>query len=114
MTLKQSPSTKRHSEQSNSGVIEDDTDRIVAGLAIDDAAFHLADEDEEHANFSPEALGGTCVRITLIVENPNSMFERAVSTGAKEVWPVDDHHWGWRQGRVVDPFSHHGLIGKPI
>jgi PhnB protein len=27
---------------------------------------------------------------------------------------VEDQPYGWRVGRVVDPFGHHWEIGKPL
>jgi PhnB protein len=30
------------------------------------------------------------------------------------VHPVADQEYGWRVGRVVDPFGHHWEIGKPL
>jgi PhnB protein len=30
------------------------------------------------------------------------------------VWPVDDQPYGWRVGRIADPFGHHWEIGKPL
>ena len=51
--------------------------------------------------------------MVMIVEDPDAVFKRATSAGAKEVWPVSEQH-GWRIGRVVDPFGHHWEIGRPI
>lgn len=87
---------------------------VVAKLSIEGADFWLADESPEHGNYSPQTLGGSTVRIVLVVNNPDSVFERAVKAGAKMVWPVADQEYGWRVGRVVDPFGHHWEIGKPI
>jgi PhnB protein len=93
--------------------IEDESGGVVAGLAVDGASFFLADESPENANFSPETLGGSSVRIELVVDDPDTMFQQAVAAGAREVWPVADQPYGWRQGRVEDPYGHHWLIGKP-
>jgi PhnB protein len=30
------------------------------------------------------------------------------------VVPVEDKEYGWRVGRIVDPFGHHWEIGKPL
>lgn len=87
---------------------------IVAKLSVEGADFWLADESPEHGNFSPQTLGGSTVRIVLVVNNPDTVFERAVRAGAKMVWPVADQDYGWRVGRVVDPFGHHWEIGKPL
>ncbi|MGC1781595.1 MAG: VOC family protein [Acidobacteriaceae bacterium] len=87
---------------------------VVAQLSVGGARFWLADESPEHFNFSPETLGGGTVRMVLIVDDPDARFERAVAAGAKVVWPVADQEYGWRVGRVVDPFGHHWEIGKPL
>ncbi len=94
--------------------IENDKGEVVARVAVDGAEFWLADESPEHLNFSPESLGGGSVRMVLTVENPDAAFERAVAAGATVVWPVADQCYGWRVGRVVDPFGHHWEIGKPL
>jgi PhnB protein len=36
-----------------------------------------------------------------------------VAAGAKQVIAVRDEY-GWRVGRVVDPFGHHWEIGRPL
>lgn len=92
----------------------EDNGAVVAKLAVDGAEFWLADESPENANFSPETLGGGTVRIVMVVENPDAAFDRAVNAGAKVVWPIDNQSYGWRLGRVVDPFGHHWEIGKPL
>jgi PhnB protein len=88
--------------------------RIVAELAVEGARFRVADEAPEAANLSPEALGGTTVRINLLVADPDRLAARAVEHGAVEVAPVADQAYGLRQGRLVDPFGHHWLIGRPL
>jgi PhnB protein len=93
--------------------VESETGEVVAQLSVGKAEFWVADESPEHLNFSPESLGGGTVRIILIVENPDAAFDRAVAAGAKVVWPVDNQY-GWRLGRIVDPFGHHWEIGKPL
>ena len=50
----------------------------------------------------------------LIVEDPDVVFQRAVAAGAVVVCPVSDQRYGWRVGRVVDPFGHLWEIGKPL
>jgi PhnB protein len=86
---------------------------VVARLSVDGAEFWVADESPEHQNFSPESLGGGSVRMVMIVENPDAAFDRAVAAGATVVRPVADQY-GWRLGRIVDPFGHHWEIGKPL
>ena len=86
---------------------------VVARLAVSEAEFWVADESPEHLNFSPESLGGGTVRMVMVVEDPDAAFARAVAAGATAVSPVANQY-GWRLGRIVDPFGHHWEIGKPM
>ena len=92
----------------------DDFEEVVAQLSVGDAAFWVADESPAHRNFSPESVGGSTVRIVMTVDNPDAAFNRAVAAGASQVYPVEDQQYGWRVGRVVDPFGHHWEFGKPL
>jgi PhnB protein len=93
--------------------VDDISGSVVARLSVDGAEFWVADESPEHKNFSPESLGGGSVRMVMIVDDPDSAFERAVTAGAIVVWPVGNQY-GWRLGRIADPFGHHWEIGKPL
>ncbi|HKF26396.1 MAG TPA: VOC family protein [Candidatus Acidoferrum sp.] len=85
---------------------------VVATLSVGGAEFWVADESPEHQNFSPQTLGGGTVRMVMVVSDPDAAFERAVRAGAKVVVPMKDDY-GWRLGRVVDPYGHHWEIGRP-
>lgn len=87
---------------------------IVAEMSIDGARFLLADESPDHGNLSPESLGGSSVRIDLLVADPDGLQQRAIAAGATEVFPVADQDFGYRMGRVRDPFGHHWLIARPL
>ena len=93
--------------------IDSETGEVVARLSVAGAEFWVADESPEHKNFSPESLGGGTVRMVMIVEDPDAAFDRAVTAGATVVVPIGNQY-GWRLGRVVDPFGHHWEIGKPL
>ncbi len=93
--------------------IDDESGAVVARLSVEGAEFWVADESPENFNFSPESLGGGSVRMVMIVEDPDRAFERAIAAGGRQVWPVADQY-GWRLGRLVDPFGHHWEVGKPL
>jgi PhnB protein len=94
--------------------LETPAGQLVAELAIDGARFNVVDENPEGHNLSPETLGGTSVRVDLVVADPDAVAERAIAAGARELYPIADQPYGWRQGRVIDPFGHHWLIGRPL
>jgi PhnB protein len=93
--------------------VEDPSGAVVARLSVDGAEFWLADESPEHANFSPESLGDSTARMILTVPDPDAVFAQAISAGAQEVVPVGNAY-GWRLGRIVDPYGHHWEIGHPL
>jgi PhnB protein len=86
---------------------------VVARLSVDGAEFWVGDESPEHGNFSPQTLGGGSVRMILTVADPDAMFSRALKAGASEVIAVREEY-GWRLGRVVDPYGHHWEIARPL
>jgi PhnB protein len=90
------------------------TGHVVAEMAIDGLRFFVVDENPEAFNLSPKSLDGTTVRINLIVDDPDAAAARAIGAGAREIFPVADQPYGFRQGRVADPDGHHWLIGKPL
>ncbi|HET9375148.1 MAG TPA: VOC family protein [Chthoniobacterales bacterium] len=94
--------------------LDGDDGSVVAQLAVGEAEFWVADESSEHKNFSPESLGGGTVRMVMVVDDPDALFKRALDAGATQVWPVADQEYGWRVGRMADPFGHHWEIGKPL
>jgi PhnB protein len=83
-------------------------------MAVLEARFRVAEEAPGAATPSPEALGGTTVRINLLVPDPDLMFECAAAAGACEIAPLANQPYGLRQGRLADPFGHHWLIGTPL
>lgn len=93
--------------------IDGEDGSVVAQLSCAGAKFWVADESPEHQNFSPETLAGSTVRIVMVIEDPDAAFNHAVAVGAKIVNPVADQY-GWRVGRVLDPFGHHWEIGKQL
>jgi PhnB protein len=94
--------------------IEGDDGAVVAHLSVGGAEFWVADESPQHSNFSPESIGGSSVRMVMTVADPDAVFDRAVKAGATVISPVTDQRYGWRVGRVADPFGHHWEIGKPL
>ena len=87
---------------------------VIAQLGIGDRDFWVTDESVEFKNFSPDSLSGGTVNMVLTVDDPHAVFDRAVAAGAKVVCPVRDERYGWRIGKLEDPFGHKWEIGKPL
>ena len=52
--------------------------------------------------------------MTLVVEDVDAWFERAVAAGATVVMPVKTMFWGDRYGQVDDPFGIRWGINAPV
>jgi uncharacterized glyoxalase superfamily protein PhnB len=86
----------------------------VAVLAVWGCRLGVATESVELGTPSPETTGATTFRVNLEVPDPDDVQRRAVDAGAVERFPVEDRPYGYRQGRVVDPFGHHWMIGRRL
>ena len=91
--------------------LEDPDGNAVVKLSIDGAEFWLS--DSPHDNSTAETLGGGSIRMILTVSDPDAMFAQALKAGATEVFPVGEEY-GWRLGRLIDPFGLHWEIGRQL
>lgn len=87
---------------------------VVAELSIQGVHFLVADESPEHENYSPETLGGSTIRMGLVVPDPDAVARQAVAAGAEEIYPVANQDYGYRLGRIKDPFGHHWEICRKL
>jgi PhnB protein len=87
---------------------------MVAQLSVQGAEFWLHPASKAIGNPSPAELGGTAVRLMLIVDNPDALFMQAVEAGAAIRSLMQDRDYGWRDGSVVDPSGHRWEIGRPL
>lgn len=87
--------------------------KVVARLAIGHSEFWVGDEEAEYGNLGPNTVGGASVRIILTVDDPDTMFNRAINAGATEICPVTTEEY-WRIGKLKDPFGHVWEIGKVL
>ena len=92
--------------------------RLLHGeLIIDGHKFFVSDEfpaSEGGTCKSPATLGGTGVRITLLVDDADALVARAMAAGARVLMPVQDMFWGGRYGKIADPFGHEWGINQQL
>ena len=86
----------------------EDGSLAVAQLSVGGAVFWV----QADSSARPEHSGGS-VRMILSVDNPDAVFEQAVEAGALVVAPVHEAY-GWRTGRVTDPFGHDWEMSKQL
>jgi len=84
-----------------------------AELQIGDSHLFLNDEVPGMASApSPGASSG--VYIFLYTEDVDSVYQRAISEGAKATMPLADQFWGDRYGKFVDPFGHNWGVATHV
>lgn len=92
----------------------DDGSVHVAEMSIAGALFHLHEEVSRNNEYSPGRLNGTTIAIGLFVSDPHAVMAKSVAAGGKELDPVRDYDYEYRQGCLEDPFGHHWLLEKKI
>ncbi|HEV8282811.1 MAG TPA: VOC family protein [Chitinophagaceae bacterium] len=86
---------------------------LVVQLSVNGANFWVSGDNTEKENSNVQLLGGGTIRIILTINDPGTVFAKALDAGATQVFPVGEEH-GWRLGRIVDPFGLHWEIGHPL
>lgn len=87
---------------------------IHTEIQIGESVVMMADENPDFGNISPETLGDTPVRFSLEVDDADAVADRAVEAGAEIVIPVDDQFYGYRSGRLKDPFGHIWILSQKL
>ena len=87
--------------------MEDPGGGLVVRLESGSAGFWVSNDP------SPGPLGGGNVRMILIVPDPDRVFAQALGAGGTAVYPVREEY-GWRLGRLIDPFGLHWEIGYAL
>lgn len=88
-------------------------DGLVVKLSTNGAEFWVSGSNDEHATTNNIALHAENVRMILIADDPETVFKKAIHAGAAEVFPVGEEY-GWKLGRIIDPFGLHWEIGHPV
>lgn len=83
---------------------------LVVRLSVDGGVFWVSGELESS---DKENIGSEHIRMILTVANPDEVFAKALQAGATEIFPVGEDY-GWRLGRLADPFGLHWEIGHEL
>ena len=86
---------------------------LVLKLSVDGTEFWVSGQSTDTEETIAGELRQEIVKLVLTVDNPDAVFEQAIKAGAKEVFPVGED-FGWRLGRLSDPFGLDWEIGKPL
>jgi PhnB protein len=92
------------------GIMDGPQGPIHAELRLRDTTLMLSPESREQHNFSATTIGNTPATLYLLVDDVDSVFDRAVAAGAKVSMPVMDMFWGDRCGQLTDLDSNKWMI----
>lgn len=85
---------------------------VHAELRVGESLLTLKDEDD--MDKSATALGGSPVIFMLVVEDADAVAASLLQAGATVVIPVSDSSYGYRQGRLADPFGYQWMVSQDI
>jgi PhnB protein len=89
---------------------------IHAEIRIGDSIVMITQESADAAPArSPQSLSGVASAIMATYwEDVDVAWERALAAGATVIYPLDDHFYGERGGRLRDPFGHQWMLSQRI
>ena len=91
--------------------MEDPGGGLVLKLAVAGAGFWISAEPSKEN--TTVAKPSHAIKFILTVADPDAVFARAIKAGATQVFPVGEAY-GWRLGRLTDPFGFDWEIGRQL
>jgi PhnB protein len=85
-----------------------------AEFKIGDTLIMIVDENPEWGNKSPQTLGGSPFTLNIMVQNPDATLAEAEKAGGQILSPAADQFYGFRSGRLQDPFGHVWIVSKVL
>lgn len=93
--------------------LADDGKRLMhCHLSINGGSLMLNDDFPEYRDGAQAQPPGG-VTLHLQVPDADAAWDKALSAGAKVVFPLEDQFWGDRYGQIEDPFGFTWSIGGP-
>ncbi len=83
-----------------------------AMLVVGPARFAVKDAGD--GDPAPAVGGGIPVIMALYVDDPDAVAARMLDGGARVIFPVTDHEYGERAGRLADPWGHQWMLAKRL
>ncbi len=82
-------------------------------LRLNGGLIMLGEENPAYSK-SPQTLGGTPVKICLMVENVDASAAQAAAAGATVTMAPSDQFYGYRTATLRDPFGHEWMLQHEI
>lgn len=85
---------------------------VNADLRIGESRLTLKDADG--TDRSATSYGGSPVLLMLMVTDADAVAAAMIAAGARVIFPVADQSYGYRQGRLEDPFGFQWMLSQDI
>jgi PhnB protein len=92
-----------------------DGELVQAEIQIGDSVVMITEDAVDGPVRSPDQLDGrvTCI-MALYWEDVDAAWKRAVGAGAEVMYPLENHFYGERGGRLRDPFGQQWMMSQHI
>jgi len=85
-----------------------------AEFAVGNTHIYISDEAPDwHAFAMPEGGMAACL-FSILVDDCDHAYAKAVNAGAEPLSPPQDHFWGMRSAVVKDPFGYRWSFGQMV
>ena len=84
-----------------------------ASLEIGDSILMLSDVAHDWSE-APATGEPSSANLMLYVEDVEATQARCIENGATELMPIGDKFWGYRMGKIRDPFGHVWILATDI
>lgn len=101
-------------EEASPSMLGPDGKVAHAEIRIGDTIVMLSDEQPDSPTKSPRSAGTTTAVLFLYTDDVDSVWERALAAGAREIFPLSLEFYGDKGGRVEDPFGHQWGLGQHV
>ncbi|MEM7031636.1 MAG: VOC family protein [Chloroflexota bacterium] len=94
--------------------VDDDNRLKNVELKIGDSPIMVSQHETVEVNEDRTLNNLPVISIYLYVEDADQLFQQAIATGARELYPVQLQSYGNREGAVADPFGNFWWIGTKV
>ncbi len=87
---------------------------VHSAIEVRGCVLAVIDEALDWGNPSPAELGGSPILLHLVVDDADALAKTMTEHGAEVVIPIDDRFYGYREGRLRDPFGHLWILSHKL
>lgn len=83
-------------------------------ITIGANALSLAEANDDYRLYAPQALDGSPVLLTMLVDDARAVAAAMTAAGGSVIVPIEDRDYGKCEGRIRDPFGHLWVVSHEL